>query len=251
MMKLRFFLILCLMICLVPVMLTAQKKDLTLDDYDQWQRLGGLTVSDDASWGAYTISLVDGDGWMVLRNMQNSAEDTFKVSSSPQFSKDAKWFSFRIDYKLGLMNLATSKIDTFENIITGSFNDDGTVFVMKKYKGEGVKTAGTDLLVKNLTTGDMYPYGNVSAHSFNETGTHLAMTIDASEKLGNGVHLINLSDMSLKVLDIETAKYGNMTWNDDGDGLAVFREVENDDYEGTTHTIVAFLDVTNKNYKKY
>jgi hypothetical protein len=83
--------------------------------------------------------------------------------------------------------------------------------------GEGEPAfTGTDAILRNLTAGTDMNLGNVSEGSFNFKSSHLAVTVDAAGKSGNGIYLINLSSGSLQVLDSDTLRYSRMTWDDDG-----------------------------------
>ncbi|MDR9419903.1 alpha/beta hydrolase family protein [Gracilimonas sp.] len=245
---------------LVSSSLYAQKKDLEPADYAQWQSIYGTAFSDDANWFAYQISLVEGDGWLMLTNVNSDEEHKFMYSSSPVFSNDNKWFAFRIgvsedeaekleeqdkrvQYDLGLMNLATSEVDTIKMIQDFDFNETGSHLVMQKYKAEGVKSDGTDLILRDLSTGSNQLLGNVSDYSFNDSGSHLALTIDASEKLGNGVHLVNLSKNSVTVLDSDTETYKGLTWHDEDNALAFMKTKSDTVHKDETHTVHAFPNV--------
>ena len=74
----------------------AQKKDLTEEDVKKWERLAGTVLSNDGNWLAYSITLVDGDGRLVLMNVDTKREFEFPVSSRPVFSDDNSWFAFTI-----------------------------------------------------------------------------------------------------------------------------------------------------------
>ncbi|MFC1731308.1 alpha/beta hydrolase family protein [candidate division KSB1 bacterium] len=245
----------------------AQEKELTVDDYDQWQRFSTTVISNDAEWFAYNIRLVDGDGWLMLHNIASGDEKKFDVAIRPAFSNDTRWFAFAIDYpekerkqmedakkpvrlKLGLMNLTTAEIDTLEGVSQFTFSDDSRFIAMKKYKAEGVTSDGSDLVLRNLEAGIDQLFGNVATHSFNEDGSLLALMIDAEEKFGNGVHLVRLSEMSLRVLDSYRAKYSNLNWNEEGDALAFLRAVENEDFENDNHLVFAFHELDERNYSK-
>jgi hypothetical protein len=145
----------------------AQKKPLMLDDYAQWQSLGATLFSPDGNWFAYSISQVEGDGWLTVRKVGSEDEHKLMYGSRPSFSNDNRWFAFAIGVsedeekkledskkpirlKLGLMDLASAVVDTFEFVESFEFSDSGEYIAMKKYKAEGVKTKGTDLVIRDL-----------------------------------------------------------------------------------------------------
>ena len=134
----------------------AQQQSLTLDDYAQWQRPGSPTPSPDGRWFAYQISLVEGDGWLVVKEVGSEEEHKLMHASRPTFSNNNQWFAFAIGVseaeekklkkaketvklKIGIMHLATAAIDTFNFVQSFAFSEDGRFLAMKKYKAEGVK----------------------------------------------------------------------------------------------------------------
>ncbi|MEX2605126.1 MAG: prolyl oligopeptidase family serine peptidase [Gracilimonas sp.] len=247
--------------------LQAQKKDLKPADYAQWQSIYSTELSDDGNWFSYQISLVEGDGWLILTKVNTNDEHKFMHGVEPAFSKDNKWFAFRIGvseeeankledeekkvrFDLGLMNLATAETDTFKTIEGFEFSESGSHLLMKKYKAEEVKTDGTDIILRNLKTGSNQLIGNVSDYKFNDAGTLLAISIDASEKLGNGVQLINLSNNSISVLDSDTESYKALSWHDDKNALAFMKTQSDTVHTDETHLVYAYTDATNPSTKK-
>lgn len=254
------FLILCFLV--LPFQTKAQKQKLEPEDYDQWQYIADTDLSANGEWFAYNIGLVDGDGWLIIKKVgiDSTGNHKFMHGEDATFSPNSKWAAFQIGVsekqekklekqkktvhlKLGLMNLASTTTDTVKNIQDFKFSDNGKFLAMKKYKPEEVESEGTDLLLRNLETGSTQLIGNVSEFAFNDGGTKLAVLLDANEDLGNGVHLYDLKSGSIKVLDSDTTTYKDLTWNEDGTGLAFLKEMENKDYKDPTHRILAFKNL--------
>jgi len=55
----------------------AQKKDLTLEDYAQWERITTQVLSHDGAWFAYQIAPVEGDGWLTIKRIAGDEEHRF------------------------------------------------------------------------------------------------------------------------------------------------------------------------------
>jgi dipeptidyl aminopeptidase/acylaminoacyl peptidase len=266
-MKKRYFVLGVLTLALFSSSLKAQQKDLTPADYAQWQQIYSTAFSDDGNWFSYQISLVEGDGWLMLTNVNSSDEHKFMYSSQPSFSKDGKWFAFRIGvsekeeeklekekkpvrYDLGLVNLSSAEVDTFKAVQGFDFSETGTHLIMQKYKADEVKTKGTDIIIRDLGTGTNQLVGNVADYDFNDAGTHLAIMIDANEKLGNGVQLINLKNNSFTVLDSDTEEYKGLTWHDEKNALAFMKTMTDTTHVGESHKVLAYTDVTKLSSRK-
>lgn len=240
----------------------AQKKDLLPEDYNQWQSITNTAFSPNGEWFAYNINLVEGDGWLTLKKVgtDSTGEHTFMNGISPQFSNNNRWFAFRIgvseekerelkernesvQFDLGLMDLSSAKVDTFKNISQFEFSDTGRHLLMRKYKPDETETEGMDVVLRHLETDTNQLIGNVVESAFNEDGTLLAYLLGAHEKLGNGVHLITLSDAATHVLDSDTVQYTSLTWNEDGTGIAFMKSIPDENYEENTHQVYAYPDV--------
>ncbi|NNE72005.1 MAG: hypothetical protein HKN29_16790, partial [Rhodothermales bacterium] len=237
---LRTPVLLALVLFLIPSA-WAQQKDLTLEDYAQWERIGVNTLSPDGTWFAYQITPVEGDGSLRVKRVGDTDEHVFELGSNPRFSNDNAWLAFaigvseaerkkmeksktRVELSLGLMNLRTAEVDTVEHVQSAVFSDDGRYVAMRKYAPEGQNETGADLVVRHLSTGTHQGIGNVSEYAFSPEGSLLAVAIDATEKLGNGIQLLDLEASSLRVLDSAEKTFSDLTWRDDSFDLAYLRE---------------------------
>ncbi len=238
----------------------AQKKKLTPEDYAQWQRLGQTILSPDGNWFAYQIIPVEGDGWVTVTNVASGVEHELMYAGRGAFSNNNGWFAFAIgvsedeekklteakktvEYKLGIMDLTTAVVDTFEFVQSFSFSDDGNFLAMRKYKAEGVKTKGTDLVVRNLEAGTNQGIGNVAEYAFSEEGAHLAVIIEATGKLGNGVQLMDLTNGLIRILESDEEIFTGLSWAEESMSLAFMKEQEKSDFDDANHLVYAFSDL--------
>jgi len=82
--------------------------------------------------------------------------------------------------------------------------------------------------------------GNVAEFSFTKDGKLLAITIDAADRIGNGVQLRNMSNGTVSVLDSDNANYERLTWTEKGDGLTVLKGKEDRAFTDKMYAIVGF-----------
>ena len=59
---------------LTPLAAHAQKKALTQADWDKWKSIQGAALSNDGKWALYSLVPLAGDGELVVRSTQGSAE---------------------------------------------------------------------------------------------------------------------------------------------------------------------------------
>lgn len=106
--------------------------------------------------------------------------------------------------------------------------------------GPGNRPTGTDLILRDLATGDELSLGNVSDFQFDKTGRWLAYTIDAADQAGNGIQLRDMTTGAVRVLDSGKFWYSRPSWTEKGDGLAALKAKEDRAYRDRLHSIVAF-----------
>lgn len=103
------------------------------------------------------------------------------------------------------------------------------------------RPSGSDLIVFQPATGNTLNFGNVSEFAFDKTGRWLAWLIDAQDKIGNGVQVLNLTSGAVMPLDSAAkASYKGLSWTEKGDALATLRGVEDKKFEDKRYTLVAF-----------
>ncbi|NIS38602.1 hypothetical protein GWN26_15760, partial [Candidatus Saccharibacteria bacterium] len=66
-----------------------QKQKLEPEDYDQWQMVSSTDLSANGSWFSYNISLVDGDGWLIIKEVgaDSTEEHKFMHGERATFSQ--------------------------------------------------------------------------------------------------------------------------------------------------------------------
>lgn len=235
-------------------------------DTTRWERLAGFSISNDGKWAGHMVLPGEGDGQIVIQLIGEEKRYEFKVgrsSTPPRFSHDGKWVAFRqvalekeaeaaqkankqAPAKVVLIELESGKETTFEDVSSFSFSGEASTWLaIRNNRPSGLPSgddgwSGADLILHQLATGKKLNFGNVSNYSFNEKGTLLAIVIDAQGKLGNGLQLFDPSKQQLTILESEAAKFSNLSWNEDGDALALLKQEKHDDFEEPLHHLIAY-----------
>jgi len=200
------------------------------------------------------------------------------VAREVAFSDDSKWFAFTVSptfkdgkklkkerkplqNKVVVVNLATEKKVEFEKVKRFGFSGENSAWIaLHKYGAESPapasgaapagpspsaspapdKPTGSDLILRELATGNELNVGNVSDFAFNKKGDWLAWTIDANEKSGNGVQVRNMASGAVLPLDSDKALYKGLNWTEKGDALAAVKGVEDKGYEDKLYSVVGF-----------
>ncbi|MBL8239302.1 MAG: S9 family peptidase [Bryobacterales bacterium] len=268
--------LLCGLIALSTITLVQANKPLGLADILSWKRIQSASVSNDGNWFAYQLVPTEGDATVVIRDLTGGKDSTFPIGELPaatggfgppapfatavRFSEDSKWAAFTVYpnkpktplrdrkptfNKMVLVELATGKKTEFDRVRRYSFSGErGGWLAMLRYKPEGQKWEGADLILRELATGDELNTGNVAEFAFDKKGDWLAFIADASDMAGNGVQLRNMETGAVMPLDSAKAAYKGLTWTEKGDGLAVLRGVEDKAFEEKLYAVVGFRNLS-------
>ena len=126
------------------------KKPISYDAYDSWRSIQGTQISRDGVWLTYTLAPQDGDGELLVRNLQTGKEWRLSRGTGAVITADAKFVVYSVapvkadvekakkDKKkpeeqpknsLGILNLATGEVTTVERIKNFKVAEDGTTHV--------------------------------------------------------------------------------------------------------------------------
>lgn len=247
-----------LLVLFIPVQITAQKKDLTKEDYASWQNLGQFTLSDDGSWIGWQLSLVEGNDTLFVKGINNGKSYKYPLVNPFAFSPDGKWLAGRVNYSekeqekmkeqkkeiknsVMLVNLSSGEKRIFKEIQSYSFTKDSRHLLLKGYNPKESKTS--DLALYNLATGTTKNIGNVLEFSVNKKGNRLAYIISADGMKGNGVELFNLDTYSTKIIDSDTTGYAKLAWEKEGAGFSFLKEKSDTAYIEKNHVVYAVRDI--------
>jgi dipeptidyl aminopeptidase/acylaminoacyl peptidase len=218
-----------------------EKKVLTLEDYPQWKHILSPSISADGDWISYSLRPNGGDAILYFKSNVSDKIYDIPYGSGAKFSEDSRWAAYLVGVskeeakklqkdkkpvptKGELLNLASGEKYTIENTEAIDFPKNSKYFSAKKAKlDKTAKHNGTDLVLRNLETGISQNIGNVGEHLFNKPGTMLAYVVDAANKGGNGVYLMNLTTGRFIPLDTGEADYAQIAWDEKGTALAFLK----------------------------
>ncbi|MDE2879098.1 prolyl oligopeptidase family serine peptidase [Candidatus Palauibacter soopunensis] len=246
---------------LVPGGAAAQDKPtLGADDYDRWESLGQASLSPDGLWLAVVVRRVDETSELRVHRTDSDSVVIVAEGSRPEFSADGNWLAHAIGVSpdererlgergdpvrngVGLLDLRTGEREETEAMQSFSFSDDGRYLALRRYGPEESESDGADVLVRDLTGGGSMSFGNVAEFAWQEDGSLLAMTVDAEDRIGNGVRLYDPDSGRIRSLDADEATYRELSWRDDAPDLAVLKTFEDELHEDTAHVALAWRDL--------
>jgi len=254
---------------LLPALLaTAQEKTdsvkkarpMSWKDVSSWRSIStfSVTLSPDGNWVAYPLLMREGDGELIVKKVNDTVQKKYPIGGSFAgftFSEDGKWLAFKesskfkevkaaaknpgkqLFEKLILVELATGKQKEFERAGAYSFNGRLSSYLaisLVKERNPSAKPddpKGADLLIVELDSGKTQNIGNVGEFDFNKEGNLLAYTIDAANKTGNGVYLMNIAGKQTSVLDNDKATYRSLAWTEEGNAFALLKMTKDEKYK--------------------
>ncbi|MBS3819201.1 S9 family peptidase [bacterium] len=242
-----------------------------IQDILDWKSIRTPVLSNDGRWFAYQLSPNEGNSTFVIRETKGDKEYRFPMGKAPSssnisFSHDSQWVAYPIyptkeeaeklkkqkkkPYnKAGLVNLSSGEKKEFEKVKQFSFSGENPSWIaFHKYppesqKKEKEKWEGSDLLLYELSPSQQYNFGNVSEFAFDKKGRWLAWIIDAQDKTGNGVQFRNMKTGVITPLDTDEAVYKSLNWTEEGEGLAVLKGKEDENYENKLYSVIGFTDL--------
>jgi dipeptidyl aminopeptidase/acylaminoacyl peptidase len=99
---------------------------------------------------------------------------------------------------------------------------------------------GTDLILRELTSGQEQNVGNVSEFAFTRDGKYLALAIDAQDRIGNGIQLRDMTKGTVAVLDHGNAVYERLAWTETGDALVALKGTDDRALRDKRYAVVGF-----------
>jgi len=105
------------------------------------------------------------------------------------------------------------------------------------------KQKGSDLILRELSSGQEINIGNVADFAFDKKGRYLAWTVDAQDKSGNGVAIREMETGAIRPLDSDSkAVYTRLTWTEEGNGLTALKGVDDKAYEDKLYSVLGFKE---------
>jgi dienelactone hydrolase len=186
---------------------------------------GGAQFSDDSKWIAYFVNPPRAAG-RGRGGAGGAGRGAGAPAAAPQRggATGAAGAPAAAQRKLQVMDLATGKTFDVPNASGFQFAK-GSQFMAIKMNGTAGDTShrGTDLIVRRMSDGMNQNIGNVYQYDFDDSGRYLAYSVDAVNKLGNGVYFTNPSTGETRALDSSAMDYDGLVWRGESTALAVLR----------------------------
>ncbi|HET8864790.1 MAG TPA: prolyl oligopeptidase family serine peptidase [Gracilimonas sp.] len=232
-----------LMIALILTTSVTAQGVLSFEDVMKFEDIGSIELSENGNWVVYEVWPDYGDGKVEVKSTNGRNSYSIELGASPGITPNGAWVAAFRKVPLaeqlkegndkpqqGLSLLATNsgEITEFDSVRAFRFSENGSwlaVHHMQSKKVEDLKSRnkklGTKLLLKNLSSGDVYDIPFVREVAFDSLSNYLAYSVvDTSDSM-NGLYLFDLNSEETRLIDAaESGFYTNLTWDHDLQKLA-------------------------------
>jgi dipeptidyl aminopeptidase/acylaminoacyl peptidase len=258
------------------------QRPIELADIMAWRFITASALSADGVWFGYQIGPTEGDSDVVFRQTQAETEFKFPVGevpgrgTAPVFSHDVKFAAFTayptraeaaqlrrqrrpLQNRTAIVNLETRAKVEVPNVRRFAVAPGRGWIAMHKYAPEsagsaapaaagrapaGSSGAASDLVLRELATGQQIVIGNVADFGFDKKGRHLAWIVDTQDRTGNGLQIRDMETGVIRSLESDDrAVYSRMSWSEDGDGLALVKGLPDRTPGDIRYFVVGIMDV--------
>ncbi|MEX2281887.1 MAG: prolyl oligopeptidase family serine peptidase [Gemmatimonadota bacterium] len=237
------------------------KRTLEISDYARWRSIQSPQITEDGQWAAWVYTQIRRDDQLVVQHIDSGRKYTVERASRPVFSDDGRWVAYSvaptikeidklekdkkpIPRRAELMNLQTGEKVGWDNAASFEFAKGSSHLVIKKARPEPKpKHEGVDLILRDLAQGREELIGAVFDNAFNKPGALLAYTVDAADRAGNGLFLVELGTGVRRALDNGDAQYTRLLWSEDGTALAALRGKDADTLTQRPNTLIVHTGV--------
>jgi len=231
------------------------KKVLGLADIGRWNRIANAALSADGKWMTWVQTPNEGDGTLNIKQLDGDKSFTIPVGSAPVFSDDSRHVGYFVAPATGgrggrgaagggrgrggagaaaaadngprrfeVLDLNTGEKYAVPGGLTFKFAKGSKFVAVRLNKADqSAKHNGADLILRDLASGITQNIGNVNLYDFDDAGRMLAYTVDAADRVGNGVYVVDLATSQSKVLSSAQADYDQLSWGDKNTSLAVLK----------------------------
>lgn len=205
--------------------------------------VSAVQFSEDSKWAAFTTYPTRAEAQRSKRQRRPVESGVTVVNVATGSKRDyprVRRFAFSGDASAWLALHRPAATDRSAG--GGAAGTAGTSAGQGAAAANGDAPKGSDLILYELATGNELNVGNVADFAFTRDGRLLAFTIDARDKVGNGLQLRDMNAGTVTVLDSGAATYERPTWTEKGDGLTVLKGTDDRTLRDKRYAVLGFTN---------
>jgi len=233
----------------------AQQRPMTITDMMKFNQIERPSIGRDGAWVAYTLEPDRGDGQGIVQSTKTSKRYAVPRGDRISISSDSRWVVMEVEPPadivekkkkdkdkprpgLMLINLANGDTLGVPAVQKFEFSEDGKWLGYLLFKDEEKKDStksedspslkekknlGTDLVIRNLLSGNPDTIHFVSAFAMDSTARFIAYVVADTSGKSNGVYVRDLSGRLSSERPVQRDSNGvftNLTWSSSTGQLA-------------------------------
>jgi len=214
---------------------------------------GAPSFSDDSRWAAYMVNPPGRAGGNAGRGRgapTPGGRGAGQGAQTPAPAGHLELLNLVTGEKSSITNAGSWKFSATSRWIAVRFNrpQAATAAGGAGAAGGGAAAAaptsnGADLILRDLTTGADIAIGNVNQYEFDDSGKLFAYTVDAAEKFGNGVYVLDPATGTTRALNTGPAIYDALAWSNEGSNLVALRGDKSKEMRQRENVLLAWSDL--------
>jgi len=254
----------------LSVAIHAQKKKMTPEVYDLWNRIENVTISSDGDWVSYTTSPGKGDKTMHLYNTRNGKSINFERSHSARFDFENNFITFKISIphdSLQSLKLKKTKKDKLPKDTLGVYSLKFDLFdkisdvekydmplrsgglLAVKIKGKTVKKDSTlvkdensqngePLLIYDYVNDTIYSYGYIKDHRWADEHNTIVMHGTGSDSLKHDhITMQDFVSGNKKIIHSEKGEYFKLSIDQNGKRIGFIADTDTTKVKPRPHDV--------------
>lgn len=193
--KLIAFIAACYAVMSLAIPANAQKKPLDHTVYDQWNTVGGHSMTDNGRYASHYMTKDEGDCTLTIIDLTDNSKRVVERGTKAKFTADGKMILFTIrpsvvqlqeakikKYKedkmpkdtLGMMDLATGKIEKHPFVKSYDIPQDKGGYILFESRIMGDSTKANGVFIYDLASRKILDtLKNIDSYLFNDNGSKL------------------------------------------------------------------------------
>ncbi len=173
----------------------------------------GAQFSDDSRWVAYFGSPATATGRSGRGNAPPPTPPPTPTPSAPPGTGRGSPPESSANRTFELLDLTTGARTSMPGIGSFRFANGSRWLALRANKPAGQTTSGVTVVVEDLTTGAVaQTFGNVGESEFDDAATLFAYTVDANDKMGNGIYLYDMERSTTAPLITGSFDFDHIAW---------------------------------------
>ncbi len=226
--------------------------------YDDWKNIARQQLSNDGRWASYELNPQNGDGSLILVNLQTGATDTVARGQHAVFSAGSDYIAYLIrpekkvvrqarkeysntkwmpEDQLGIRRLYDDKSRVFEHVASFAVAERmSTWMAFHKSEAPGDTLEGAELVIFNPIDETRHRFERVTSYAISANGQLVAFLREKGDREDAALFLFDTRQQTKKNIFSGAGQFHNITIDEEGSRVAfLYTENREEPYDYSIH----------------